>query len=75
MLLIVEPWLNKRGHSLVPLSNPGFVLEMGLEGSERGALLGRVEWRAWGTGAGGSCRAAASCLLAALCLIVASAWR
>jgi len=36
---IVEPWLDERGHSLVPLSNPGFVPEMGLEGSERGTLL------------------------------------
>jgi len=37
---VVEPWLDKRGHSLVPLSNPGFVPEMDLEGSGSRALLG-----------------------------------
>jgi len=37
----VESWLDERGHSLVPLSNPGFKLEMGLESSEHGTLLGR----------------------------------
>ena len=36
---IVESWLDKRGHSLVLLSNPGFVSEIGLENSEHGTLL------------------------------------
>jgi len=35
----VEFWLDKRGHSLVPLSNPGFVSEIGLESSKHGTLL------------------------------------
>jgi len=35
----VESLLDKRGHSLVPLSNPGFVSEIGLESSEHGTLL------------------------------------
>jgi len=37
----VESWLDERGHSLVPWSNPGFKLEMGLESGEHGTLLGR----------------------------------
>ena len=36
---IVESWLDERGHSLVPLSNPGSVPEISLESSERGTLL------------------------------------
>jgi len=35
----VESWLDERGHILVPLSNPGFVSEIGLESSEHGTLL------------------------------------
>jgi len=38
---VVESWLEERGHSLVPLSNPGFVPETGLESSEHGTLLRR----------------------------------
>jgi len=38
---IMESWLDERGHSLAPLSNPGFKLEMGLESGEHGTLLGR----------------------------------
>jgi len=38
---IVESWLDERRHSLMPLSNPGFILEMGLESGEHGTLLGR----------------------------------
>ena len=38
---LVESWLDERGHSLVPLSNPSFKLEMGLENDEHGTLLGR----------------------------------
>jgi len=41
MYTVVESWLDERGHSLVPLSNPGFKLEMGLESSKHGTLLGR----------------------------------
>jgi len=36
---IGESWLDERGHSLVPLSNPGFKLEMGLESGEHRTLL------------------------------------
>jgi len=35
----VESWLDKRGHSLVPLSSPGFVSEIGLGSSEHRTLL------------------------------------
>jgi len=56
----VESWLEERGHSLVPLSNPGFKLEMGLESGEHGTLLG-----GWsdelGTLEQGDCYVAASC--------------
>jgi len=38
---IVESWLDKRGHSLVPLSNPGSDPEVSLESGEHGTLLGR----------------------------------
>jgi len=71
---VVEPWLDERGHSLVPLSNPGFVLEMGPEGSGSGALL-RGQSGERGALAQGDCRTAAPCLLAASCLIIASALR
>jgi len=37
--LSVESWLDKRGQSLVPLSNPGSVPEISLESSDRGTLL------------------------------------
>jgi len=38
---IVESWLDERGHSLAPLSNPGYDPEVSLESSEHGTLLGR----------------------------------
>jgi len=39
--LIVESWLDERGHSLVLLSNPGSDLEVSLESGEHRTLLGR----------------------------------
>ena len=39
--LTVQSWLDERGHSLVPLSNPGSDPEVSLESSGHGTLLGR----------------------------------
>jgi len=69
---IVESWLDERGLSLVPLSNPGFVPEIDLESSECRTLL-RKQSGEHGMLAQGECRIAISCLLAASCLIVTSA--
>jgi len=40
-LMTVECWLDERGHSLVPLSNPGSDPEVSLESGGHGTLLGR----------------------------------
>jgi len=41
LFFTVESWLDERGHSLVPLNNPGSDPEMSLESGEHGTLLGR----------------------------------
>jgi len=39
--IYVESWLDERGHSLVPLSNPGSDPEVSPESGGHGTLLGR----------------------------------